>query len=213
MPSALELDFLKYTLESQEKKHQRWNFQVGGLYVIGTPESEFYRPIHRKPRGYKIGKSLDLLSRLNQYTLVCPWDSPALKVHCLLLMPHSNKADKLRIDQCEAYVLRTLKERYPQLSHWPGIDSGTRKFFSRSEWIQACNLEEVEKVVKSCEGPNDLFVQTGPNTNVPAQWYAFKHRQEEKNEEKREEKREKQPKRKADTASVYEPRKFVPRTR
>ena len=41
MPSALELDFLKYTLETQEKKHQRLNFQVGGLYVIGTPESEF----------------------------------------------------------------------------------------------------------------------------------------------------------------------------
>ena len=64
-------------------------------------------------------------------------------------MPHTTKADKLRIDQCDTHVLRTLKERYPELSHWPGIDSGTRKFFSRSEWIQACNLEEVEKVVKS----------------------------------------------------------------
>ena len=56
MPSALELDFLKYTLESQEKKHQRWNFQVGGLYVIGTPESEFTAPFIGNRGGTRLGR-------------------------------------------------------------------------------------------------------------------------------------------------------------
>ena len=125
------------------------------------------------------------------------------------MMPHCTKADKERIDRCESHVLQTLKKAYPQHSHWPGVDNGTRRFFSRSEWIQACNLEEVEKVVKSCEGPNDLFVQTGSKTNVPAQWYAFKHNQAEKKPEKP----EKEEKRKIDWDCIYEPKKYIPRIR
>ena len=216
MPSALELDFLRHTLEMEEKKHQRWNYQVGGLYAIGTPESEFFRPIHHKPRGYKIGKSLHILRRLNEYTLVCPWDNPALKVHCVLLMPHTTKTDQAKIDAAERQVLSALKKKHPNPGNWPGISEGTRSFFTRSEWIQDVPLQEVEAEIKKCEGPNDLFLRCDASTNVPKEWYAFKHRQDQQKAVERVRRQEvKQApevqarKRRCD--EIYAPPKFKPR--
>ena len=176
MPSALELQFLQHTLDMEEKKHQRWNYQVGGLYCIGTPESEIFRPINHKPRGYKIGKSLHLLRRLNEYTLVCPWNDPALKVHCVLLMPHSTKVEQQRIDAAERHVLSTLKAKYPSPAKWPGISEGNRLFFTRSEWIQGVPLSVIEDTIKRCAlAADDLFLKCDATTNVPKEWYAFRH--------------------------------------
>ena len=55
------------------------------------------------------------------------------------------------------------------------------------------------------------IVQTGPNTNVPAQWYAFKHNQ--KVEKEKEENPEKERKRKIDWNCICEPKKYIRCTR
>jgi len=108
------------------KKHQRFNFQCGGLYALGTPESNYFRPLYlHKPRGVKVGKSKNLRRRLNEYTLYCPWAVPALTVHCLLLMPYETKQDKQRIEAAETWVLSTLKKREESGSGRSTVAGGT----------------------------------------------------------------------------------------
>ena len=111
----------------------------------------------------KIGKSVDILKRFNEYRLYYPFAHPDMKVHCMLMMPHAvTKEQKSNVDRAETFVLSQLKGRYPATENWPGIDNAYRLHFSRSEWVEGVRIEVVaalfRKVRDSGEYGPCLFV-------------------------------------------------------
>ena len=223
MPHPLSLELIDYNARDAKTKHRSIVFS--GLYCIGSPESEFWRVrFGRHKLSVKVGKSYDILRRLNEYLLYFPFSNPGMRVHCLLCMPHAQtKGQKSNTDRAESFVLRELKKRYPSAQNWPGIEERYRVYMSRSEWICGVPLVEVEKLFKEISvseefGPS-LYILNGPGVNIPELWYKFrngvrdadaavkaKKEQDTDAEEKRLAK-----KRKWD--SVYETRKFKPRVR
>ena len=74
MPHSLQAQFTLYSLEEQEKRHQWCDFQFGGIYCISTNESRHWRPKYGHcPIAFKVGKTWDCLSRLNQYLTYSPF--------------------------------------------------------------------------------------------------------------------------------------------
>ena len=77
----------------------------------------------------------------------------------------------------------------------------------------------MEAEIKKCEGPNDLFLRCDAETNVPKEWYAFKHRQEQQKavvRVKRQAVKQADPEiqaRKRRCDEIYAPQKFIPRVR
>jgi len=227
MPHPLSLELIDYNAQDAKTKHRSIVFS--GLYCIGSPESEFWRVRFGKHKlGVKIGKSYDILRRLNEYLLYFPFSNPGMRVHCLLCMPHAQtKAQKSNVDRAETFVLRELKKKYPSAQNWPGIQERFRVYMSRSEWICGVPLVEVEKlfkVVSSLEkefGPS-LYILNGPDVNIPDLWYKFRHgviteaketAAAKKAQEELSAKGQERLERKRKWDDIYEPRKYKPRAR
>ena len=225
MPSDLGVQFLDHCAQSEKTKHHSIKFS--GLYCIGSPESEFWRTTYGKlPHGVKIGKSIDVIRRMNEYLLYYPWASPqGTKIHCLLCLPHAVTKDaKANVDAAERWVLSTLKERYPSHDHWPGIAEKYRLYFSRSEWLQGVRLSVVENLFKVAQQKfGGLYILNDGKTDVPATWYAWrqKHQQGVKDaaalrKRKREDDdkvQEEQARKRAIHEDIYGPKKYKPRVR
>ena len=227
MPHDLSLAFLDHNALEQQARHRSTEFS--GLYCLGSPESEVYRPARwGVKKAVKIGKSVSILRRLNEYLLYYPFAMPGMKLHCLLCMPHAQtKEQKSNVDRAETFVLSTLKERHPNHSQWPGVDEKYRLYFSRSEWVQGIPLKEVEDLFKEVRQSGEygpcLYVKNDGIVNIPQLWYEFRHKvqsdtqlkrdakkaADEKNEALQREKAAR--KRRAD--EIYAPRKFAKRER
>ncbi len=78
MPDPLGIAFLDHNAQAAETKHR--SIQFSGIYLIAS-ESEFWRVryLARKP-AVKLGKSYDVIQRLNQYMLYFPFASPGMRI-------------------------------------------------------------------------------------------------------------------------------------
>ena len=115
MPHSLQAQFTLFSLEELEKKHQRCDFQFGGIYCISTNESRYWRPKYGHcPIAFKVGKTWDCLSRLNQYLTYSPFSrGGGVRLHCFVIMDHRTNDQKLAISQAESFVLSKLRKKYP----------------------------------------------------------------------------------------------------
>ena len=104
MPSALHLEFFQDARRTVP----------GGLYVIGSPESKYYRPQRGYKKAYKIGSSWNLGKRINGYLLSFPFQRPhGLEIECALLMNLANTVKQKRaIAAAERYVHRQLHDHF-----------------------------------------------------------------------------------------------------
>jgi len=175
MPADLGIQFLDENAKRQESKHR--SIQFSGC--LGSAESEFWRKIylHRKP-AVKIGKSYDVVKRMNEYMLYFPFANPGMRIHCLLCFPHAvTKLQKSKVDRCETYLLSTLKTRYPNRGNWPGINEKYRLFFQRSEWT-GIPLPEIETLFKHVQDTEMfgkcMYVLNDGKINIPEMWYKFR---------------------------------------
>ena len=177
MPTDLSAAFLDHNALEEQNRHRSTNFS--GLYCLGSPESEIYRPAFKKtPPAVKVGKSINIITRMNQYALYYPFSMPGFRIHCLLCMPYAQtKAQKSNLDRAETFVLSTLKGRYPNHNQWPGVGK-YRLFFSRSEWMQGIPLKEIEDLFRTVacrpEFGDCLYVLNNGVVNVPKMWYMFR---------------------------------------
>ena len=178
MPDPLQSDFNKFNQLEESTKYR--SVQFAGLYCIGSPESWHYRVVfgNHKP-AVKVGKSVDILKRFNEYRLYYPFSPIEMKVHLMLMMPHAvTKEQKSNLDRAETFVLSELKARYPKTENWPGIDNAFRLHFSRSEWVEGVRIEVIaglfRKVRDSGEYGPCLFVYNDGRVNVPSVWYEFR---------------------------------------
>ena len=88
MPDPTQNDFNVFNQKEEATKHR--SIQFAGLYCLGSPESWHYRVVYGKHKpAVKIGKSIDILKRFNEYRLYYPFSHPDMKVHCMLMMPHA----------------------------------------------------------------------------------------------------------------------------
>ena len=111
MPSALGIEFLNHNAKQEEATHHSIKFS--GLYCLASPESGFWR-VHygSKPRAYKVGKSVNVLTRLNEYALYYPFINPEMQIHSLVCMPYAQTvAQKSNVDRAETWVLGELKKK------------------------------------------------------------------------------------------------------
>jgi len=127
----------------------------------------------------KVGKSWDILKRMNDYMLNFPFINPGLKTYCFLLFLHpTTKAERANIDNCEKWVLARLKTQFPAQWRWPGLLEQSRMYPSRSEWIRWILKDYV--AITFTDARNSglfgkcLFVHDDENTNIPAQWDTFR---------------------------------------
>ena len=109
MPDPMQNDFNLFNQKEETTKHR--SIQFAGLYCLGSPESWHYRVVYGKHKpAVKIGKSVDILKRFNEYRLYYPFAHPDMKVHCMLMMPHAvTKEQKSNLDRAETFVLSQLK--------------------------------------------------------------------------------------------------------
>ena len=75
MPSELALQFIQ-EVKQEESKHRHRDFQMGAVYALTTAESGFWRPRGGLGTGTKIGKTINLAERANQYLTYFPWQQP-----------------------------------------------------------------------------------------------------------------------------------------
>jgi len=185
MPHPLQIDLINY---QQKLEHAQRSFQISGLYTIASPESQIYRRERGFGQSYKVGKSWDICKRMNEYLLAYPFVNPGMQIHLLLLMPHAiTKEEKSNVDRAEQFVLKLLKDQYPNNRFWPGIKERFRLFQKRSEWIQ-CPLEKIElafrEATKQNFGPM-LIVRNSRHVDVPKLWTEFKAKVQSDRKEKR----------------------------
>ena len=114
MPSDLGIAFLDHNAQLEKQKHR--SIQFSGCYCLSSAESWTYRPkyVPHAPKGCKVGKSISIARRMNEYMLYYPYQHPGMNNHCLLCMPHAQiKEQRSNVDRCETYLLATFKEQYP----------------------------------------------------------------------------------------------------
>ena len=193
MPTDLSAAFLDHNAETEKSKHRSTKFS--GLYCLGSLESEVYRPKYKMTEpAVKVGKSINIIDRMNQYALYYPFSDPTFRIHCLLCMPYAvTREQKSNVDRAETFVLSTLKQRYPNHNQWPGVGNRFRLFFSRSEWMQGIPLKEVEDLFRTvaCKtefGPC-MYVLNNGRVNIPKLWYQFRSQVQNDAQLKRDEKR------------------------
>ena len=110
MPHPLSLELIDYNARDAKTKHRSIVFS--DHYCIGSPESEFWRVKFGKHKlSVKVGKSIDILRRLNEYLLYFPFliQVCAFTVYyvCLTRKPRQKKSNT---DRAESFVLRELKK-------------------------------------------------------------------------------------------------------
>ena len=126
MPHPLQIDLINY---QQKLEHAQRSFQISGLYTIASPESQIYRRERGFGQAYKIGKLWDICKRMNKYLLAYPFVNPGMQIHLLLLIPHAiTKEEKSNVDRAEQFVLKLLKDQYPNNRYWPTIKERFRLF-------------------------------------------------------------------------------------
>ena len=115
MPTALHLEFFQDGRRTVP----------GGLYVISSPESKYYRPQKGYKKAYKIGSSWNLGKRINGYMLSFPFERPhGLEIEACLLMNLANTVkEKRTIAIAEDYVHKQLHGHYTDLMQYPGQNS------------------------------------------------------------------------------------------
>ena len=128
MPSALHLEFFQDARRTVP----------GGLYVLSSPESKYYRPQKGFKRAYKIGSSWNLGKRINGYLLSFPFQQPhGLEIEGALLMNLANTVkEKRTIAIAEDYVHRQLHGHFLDKKHCPGQE-GSRLNMTRSSGTPA----------------------------------------------------------------------------
>ena len=101
MPHPLSLELIDYDARDAKTKHRSIVFF--GLYCIESPESEHWRVRFGEHKlGVKVGKSIDILRRLNEYLLYFPLS--------IMYASRANQDTKKQHGSHESFVLRELKK-------------------------------------------------------------------------------------------------------
>ena len=163
MPSALHLEFFQDARRTVP----------GGLYVLSSPESKYYRPQKGFKRAYKIGSSWNLGKRVNGYLLSFPLQTPhGLEIEACLLMNLANTTkEKRTIAASEDYVHKQLHGHYTDPKHFPGHE-GSRLNIDRIEWYSGIDLDVILKLLKHVEGSYGGVLCRG-NENYATKWREY----------------------------------------
>ena len=139
MPSALHLEFFQDARRTVP----------GGLYVLSSPESKYYRPQRGYKKAYKLGSSWNLGKRINGYLLSFPCQRPhSLEIEAALLMNLAHAThEKRTIAVAERYVHSQLHGHYRDQSHYPG-SGASRLNTDKIEWYSGIDLEVIMKLLK-----------------------------------------------------------------